>query len=438
LEIVMSDVMREHRRLEDMVNTHLLAPLTEFNGLEECKMHFVGMTEGLTEEKVTNITKLKDSGMLNKLEPWVRELLGIPPWEDEYIIDDPVPAAPGQPPNVGAEDDIDNPNDKENKGDKTKQQATDTKGNIVRLDPPKGPDYLGRANYQKIEDDLDRQEKPAVAAVGVSINDSVTEMLKWLEKRKILQGKNRDLLEKLPVPAKGKRELAAIFHTLIGRSYFMGKLDARSEIISAAGGPVQYGIGARLGWPEIDNTEYMDKAWLRKWLRKNDAKLTPEDRQAVADMISDGFFLTGETERSLITQVQRTVLDNVGKIMPAQLAAKVRELAPEFSRARAVNIVRTNAGKYYNDGRFAEMDAAGDLVVGGQYSAIMDQRTTEFCWYHHGKFLLKSNPMYGRVPSAHFQCRSITVVVLAGEEYSDNWNEGVPAEFQMPMRGFGA
>jgi SPP1 gp7 family putative phage head morphogenesis protein len=87
-----------------------------------------------------------------------------------------------------------------------------------------------------------------------------------------------------------------------------------------------------------------------------------------------------------------------------------------LSAARLENIVRTETTWAYNQGRLAVGDALGDYILGYQFSAILDERTTETCQTADGLVLQKDDATTIQLtPPLHFQCRSMLVYVTVDD-----------------------
>lgn len=100
--------------------------------------------------------------------------------------------------------------------------------------------------------------------------------------------------------------------------------------------------------------------------------------------------------------------------------------------ARLENIIRTNTADALNQARqalFTEPEMKG-FVEAFEYSAILDDRTSEVCEHLNGK-ILKDFGIY--TPPNHFQCRSLLVPVTQ----LDGWDgkESTPPRVQ-PQKGF--
>lgn len=99
---------------------------------------------------------------------------------------------------------------------------------------------------------------------------------------------------------------------------------------------------------------------------------------------------------------------------------------------------RTNLFEAMNEARFAEFTdpEIGDFVVALEYSAILDDRTTDVCEALNGKVWSEDSDMWDKFrPPNHYNCRSVLIPVTT----IDGW-DGVesPEPSVQPAKGFGA
>jgi SPP1 gp7 family putative phage head morphogenesis protein len=90
---------------------------------------------------------------------------------------------------------------------------------------------------------------------------------------------------------------------------------------------------------------------------------------------------------------------------------------------RLETIIRTNTTDAYNRGRIVQGRAAGKYLKGFQFSAILDDVTTEVCASLHGKVFSADDPaLDDLMPPRHYNCRSIMVPVTIDEAVEeDDW-----------------
>jgi SPP1 gp7 family putative phage head morphogenesis protein len=99
---------------------------------------------------------------------------------------------------------------------------------------------------------------------------------------------------------------------------------------------------------------------------------------------------------------------------------------------------RTNLFEAMNEARFAEFTdpELGGFVQALEYSAILDDRTTEICQALNGKTWSEDSDMWDKYrPPNHYNCRSVLIPITT----VDGW-DGVesPEPNVQPQKGFGA
>lgn len=160
-------------------------------------------------------------------------------------------------------------------------------------------------------------------------------------------------------------------------------------------------------------------------------------RAAATWMREKEFYVTDLLDQA-ITKDVKTILVNALKtgMLNGEVADKIwtafeayvgdpdvlRDGVP-LSPARLETIVRTNLTDAYNHGRMMEYtsDEMLPFLNGIRYSAILDNRTTECCAYLDGKVFTPEDPdLTDLLPPNHFNCRSVVVPVVVGEEINED------------------
>ena len=169
-----------------------------------------------------------------------------------------------------------------------------------------------------------------------------------------------------------------------------------------------------------------------KKLQVSPELLTPEE--AMRAFEGRAFWITGIVEDDVLNET-KGVLHNAmltGETLPVTRLKLARVLAslaetPEIQgsdkkfASRLETIIRTNTMTAYNGGLLAEYrEAARDGIVEAvQFSAVMDDRTTEVCRGAHGTILPIGHPDLNAItPPLHHQCRSILTPVMVGDKWS--------------------
>ena len=118
------------------------------------------------------------------------------------------------------------------------------------------------------------------------------------------------------------------------------------------------------------------------------------------------------------------------KIIEAIKDGKAISDLPELQKMEMESLdryARTKFTEIMNKGRVAFFEKSG-AVAGYQYSAILDDRTTDICRGLHGKtFKAGDQP----VPPMHFNCRSMLIPITIYEEFTPDKTVG-----KMPIDEF--
>jgi SPP1 gp7 family putative phage head morphogenesis protein len=148
-------------------------------------------------------------------------------------------------------------------------------------------------------------------------------------------------------------------------------------------------------------------------------------------MRQKAMFISGVLKDTLVGKAQNVLVNAIKTGAPvAEVVESLKAVFepfvgdPNITRGKGLitphrlqTIVRTNLTDAYNQarlGRFRELAGKG-IVIGVQYSAIMDEKTTEVCQHLHGKVFKPMDPQLDKLaPPNHFNCRSILTPVMIG------------------------
>jgi SPP1 gp7 family putative phage head morphogenesis protein len=162
-----------------------------------------------------------------------------------------------------------------------------------------------------------------------------------------------------------------------------------------------------------------------------------------------GFESTRDISQDLLKKVQAELFngikyDKTTAEMIASIEPLIEDLIPAVDSAgRTVNkaarlqtIVRTQVWEAINESRmsfFTDPDLDG-FVQALEYTAILDDRTTDICQHLDGRVYPANSPVWdGRRPPNHFNCRSLLIPVTALEEWKKSPN---PSSTITPHEGF--
>ena len=132
--------------------------------------------------------------------------------------------------------------------------------------------------------------------------------------------------------------------------------------------------------------------------------------------------LAGVFSASVLERVQEVISESmiVGSTLNERMKA-LRESSDELSRmadSRIEAIARTEITRADSMGRLISMKANDD-VIGVEFSAVMDDRTTEMCMERNGLMMRLDDPrLPENTPPLHINCRSL-LVSLTVYDYPD-------------------
>ena len=150
--------------------------------------------------------------------------------------------------------------------------------------------------------------------------------------------------------------------------------------------------------------------------------------------------LSGKWSSDVLERVSEVIRASMleGGTLQERMKA-LREVAPQLQRMsadRLETIARTEITRADTFGRLVSMKAHDD-VIGVEFSAIMDDRTTEICSSRHGLIMRLDDPrLPENTPPCHPRCRSVLLPctvyeypdgLLTSHEYDE-----VPAGMQRP------
>lgn len=183
----------------------------------------------------------------------------------------------------------------------------------------------------------------------------------------------------------------------------------------------------------------------------DDARQTLERLEAPRLVRSDGGFVSASSVLQYLTdkaftatkaftedmlEAARYVLINglLGEKAPAQIVEELHRALEKMvpadveapTSAHVATLVRTTLTDAFNASRravFEDPELKG-FVEAYEFSAVLDDRTTPICRELDGKVWPVGHPNWQRyTPALHFNCRSLLVPVVAGDEWKESPDE---------------
>lgn len=417
-------VLQLRRTLASTVNAQVVRQLVQLNfGEQEAypEFRFLPLQDEERLQLFTAWNVLVASGVVTKQksdEVHLRKSMGMPERQegDEMPVA-PKPMLPGDPntkPVDKDEDEEDTDADAEG-GDEEEEDVEEAE----EEEKKNALDVSRRVDFKRIAAALDAQEARALT----NIRDALVEVRVSLRKQ----------VEK----------------GFDGELKFLKKFKMKGFI------PVRQAVGGFLrdvfeaGRRDLGNEIYT-------YTKKYAAPLyTP--KEALQWLSQKEFWITGVMEDKMLNDARGVLLNAVKTGEP--LGDTIQKLEAMFepyvgdpdvlrdgealSPYRLETIVRTNATDAYNEGRLiaARDPDIKEFMQGMQYSAILDDRTTEICKHLDNSIIPMDEPALDKlVPPNHFNCRSVLVPVPVGVQVSEDdfiTQEDIGIALDLMDAGFG-
>lgn len=377
LDVLFKHIGRRRQVLERAINHHIIKPIVINNH---------GLVEKFPKFKLRPV---RDSDMIELAKLWLdaakskffqpsdeeinhfRSITKFPEGAVEVIEPNPAP---------GFEDE-------EDEEDKSKDETAaggDGKPGKAKfaLKPP--GDYAKKVNFKKIERSMDAyldtvldEARPVAAKIMKDIGEQ-------LKRKKIIESQDLDKIDS--VRAKYKTQLAKVFGSSFNDAFKDSAITAQSEL---DGGIKKF------------TTPLLDEDFLEF--------LASETWQFVGDWEYN-------LKKRLRLELAAAIKD--GKPLSEVIDSILGEEGMELSDTSIERYARTKFTEVVNRGRHATFEASG-VVAAYQYSAILDDRTTDICAGLDGKIFEKGQEP---IPPLHFNCRSLLIPITKYEEYEPSKN----------------
>lgn len=414
-------------RLEDTLNDQLFAQLAEFNfGTKDFPpFRFEPISDKEKSAIAARWSELVSKGAVTRTdadEAHIRQLLGFPEKPEEEEPEEPAPGelSPGEM--------LPMPSDAEGQG----EAPTTPPDNSEFLKNLPTPEMKKRAEKQMAERPwLKRINFGAVEKTMTSNDRRLSSSLAGI------CAKMRLVLEDQIVKIAGERSFGNIKPAeIVGVSLPKTLLTQfRKELRAAFSSALE------------ESYEQARKELPKKQFAR--VRTSMDKTEAEKFLASKAMKITGVVEKKILDQVQ-LILENAIKY-DKSLAATIKALMEDTdllsllptvdSAGRAVNvparlenIARTNISDAVNQGRMAlfQDPALKGFVRAYEYSAILDDRTTEICEQLHGR--VQSD--WGEyTPPNHYQCRSLLIPITEVDTSWDGKQDAIPSGVK-PQKGF--
>lgn len=384
IKIFFMHINRRRNYLQKMIQRHIIEPMVKFNfGFMEYYPLF--KFKPLDDQEAIELAKVWLDAVKSKVyKPneeeinYFRSLVKFPEGDVEMVEPPPAPMIPGIAPL-----DKNKPVDQQDEKDDSEEvEPADKKefGKVFNL--PKG-DYYKKVDFKAIEAKLDDYDNSIVKEAQPVINKIFSDIYDQIAKKKILDKKDITRVDDIKV--KYLKELKTILKSSFMGIYKDGQTQAQSEILKSN---FRQPTTSEEFLQLLEDENY---SYIGDW----EYNVTKSVKNEIIKAIKDGKPLSSVID----------ILDDEGK---------------NLSEVSLERYARTKHTEVMNRGRLEFFGSTG-VVDAYQYSAILDDRTSDICRGLHGKiFKAGTEP----VPPLHFNCRSVLIPITKYEEFETDTHVG--------------
>jgi len=287
-----------------------------------------------------------------------------------------------------------------------------------------------RVNFPEIQDRTEVIVDACVSEMSALVAAMQDDLIKRVDTMVVPKGAQESAKEVARKAIKGHtlpgvRAMTDTVKAALVMEHLGGKLDVKSEYEKAAGKKMKL---------TAEHREFADAAGVHlipAAARAYFKGKVPFTAQELALLSDKAFWITDVTRERILREAKAILYKALAKGDPAWARTELRTLFSQYlestgqlndkgellSPHRIETIVRTNLSEAYNGGRMKLMqdpDVDG-IVAAYQYSAIMDNNTTDYCAAMDGRVFDKDEI---EAPPAHFNCRSVLVPVFTGDTFT--------------------
>lgn len=374
-------IFRRREILERIIDQHVIRPICIYN---------YGMLEKFPKFK---FNPLSEDDAVKQAELWIkgvqgagwqptpeevnhfRNLVKFPESDDVVMKSDIVAEQMGGKPGEGGPEGEAPPPEAEQEMEDKEEEKPEKKEFALNLASLPG-DYKNKTDFKLANQTLTTAVAKLKAEAQPIIEDIFEDLYDQLQKKKIVQTQNLDRAETINLKYLGR--LQNVFKKHFRMLHQDAMNQAKNEVKKSD-------FAAPL--PNDNFLEFLNQETY-KYIGDWSYEITKKTKNALIKAIKDGKPLS-----SVIS-----VLDNEGKAL---------------SDVSLERYARTKTTEVFNRGRMDYFESTG-VVAAYQYSAIIDDVTSEVCGELNGKIFEKED---APIPPLHFNCRSLLIPITRFEEY---------------------
>jgi SPP1 gp7 family putative phage head morphogenesis protein len=406
MKVFANHIKRRRFLLESIVNKHIIEPLVVYN-FGDIDNHPIFQFRPLSDEDAMEYGRLfLEATRGNVYKPsdeeinHFRSLIKFPEGEVEHKAPAPSPFQPDPAPQPSPSGESEpSEGDEEIEIEETEEPETEKESFAMNEDlnamdkgdggfnDVEGP-YKEKVDFKTLNGRIDGAISSIMTETKPLIADMVESVIDQIQKKKILEKKDLERVNSIkfknlkPLQISLKKNLRSLF-----------------------------GDGQKIAMNELFGKNNFQQP------------LLPEEFLAVIE--AETFNAIGDWEYNFRKDLQIAMQKALKDGTPiSSVIAEVEGEAANKLNTSIERFARTKTTEVLNNARLAVYDDSDD-VVGYQYSAVLDSRTTELCAGLHGKKFKKGNEP---VPPLHFNCRSMLIPITKFEPFEEDKSVGGTVE----------
>lgn len=454
---------------ETIVGEQIIKQLIEINYGDDIDQdmlpifRFVSIDEDAIDVRSQIIQRLAQAGFVTQEEDWVRDFLSLPKKDPDIILppsmletaakaaENPAPI-PGQavPGKKSAEPSKPAPSGKTQSGKVSKGPDTESKMSEFKQREP--DDFEKKVKVKQFKEQLARIDDGLFNDAAKAIEKMRDELLSKVSKKRLVSNEDPRQVAKLQINAKALNDVFAAWLVKIFLDTKLGLL----EELARAGMNVEivkkFADSGYQDWNPLPPSEAIDffaRKVIAKIVIENGAKKLI-DFATSADITflkNRAFTIAGVMRDDILNDAKNIILNGIKRVDEAGTVKDLKDMFNKYldqgvavdgnllTAHRLNTIVRTNVTEALNEGR-ASMIEDPDIkgfVNFWEYSAIIDDRTTDYCLCMDGR-IYRVEDMNDLKPPAHFNCRSF-IVPITELEVKKRADAGDGVEVDEPCPG---
>lgn len=384
IKIFFMHINRRRAYLEAIIQKQIIEPICRYN-YGEMEYYPCFRFKPLDDSEAVELAKVWLEAVKSKVfKPndveinYFRSLCKFPEGDVEFVEPAPVVAMgpDGKPMDPKAKPEK---VDKKESGDDDEKEVK-TFGKVFNL--PKG-NYHKKCDFKAIEAKFNDYDKSIMNEARPVIKKIYNDLYDQLAKKKIIEKKDLEKVDSIQL--KYLKELKTILKSSFMGIYKDGQVQASSELF---------------------------KSNFRQ----------PTTSQEFLDLLErENFNYIGDWQYNVAKAVKQQLVIAIKEGKPLSEVINILDSeGRQLSEVSLERYARTKHTEVMNRGRLEAFESSG-VVTGYQYSAILDDRTSEICRGLDGKIFEAGKEV---VPPAHFNCRSLLIPITKYEEFEPDTHVG--------------